>query len=54
MMPSAEPGGGWASPIVIEFRAAPGINPIIALRQLLKFDSRALGMRCTKIRVGEK
>lgn len=34
---------------IIELRPLPGVDPIRALKALLKYALRVLGLRCTKI-----
>jgi hypothetical protein len=39
---------------IVELTPLPGVNPMLALRQLLKIAGRQLGLKCTKIHVAEK
>ena len=39
---------------IVELTPLPGVNPMLALRQLLKLAFRVCGLRCTRIRVAEK
>jgi hypothetical protein len=39
---------------VVELRAAPGVNAVLASRRLLKLALRVCGLRCIHVRVVKK